>query len=444
MSFVLNTKKIILQKLKDISSSGELDAEDADQRENLHRLFIYPAMMVPATQSAIIKIFAEYLPSDTYALDPFMGSGTSLLSCMEFGFHAYGQDINPFAVLLSKAKTSQYEMIELESAYERIERRIKEDEDEKIDINFRGINKWFTKKAQVSFSKIRRSIQAEQDFQIRCFFWVLMSEAVRVGSNDRTTTFKLHKRSDEELQRRNVNVVKEFLQIAKRGIDDYALFCEKLQAEHNQYDMSFRGDISVKWGNTQERIETEKMFGLLVSSPPYGDNQTTVTYGQTSYLPLQWIDSKDIECPYDYLRTTQEIDRQSLGGHLSKKKAKELLDGICKKSPRFKSFYELIPDSEKDAYNKTVTFISDFAESLSCIVEKMNPNAYYIWTIGNRFVGGREIPNTDILEDLMAQYNIPLFFKAERQILNKKQANKNNFSKTMEKETIMIFHKKDC
>lgn len=440
----INVNKLILQKLKDVSSSGQLDAEDADQRENLHRLFIYPAMMVPATQSAIIKVLAEFLPSDTYAMDPFMGSGTSLLSCMEFGFHAYGQDINPFAVLLSKAKTSQFEIIELESAYNRIEGRIRKDEDERIDINFRGIDKWFTKKAQISFSKIRRAIQEEYDFKIRSFFWVLMSEAVRVGSNDRTTTFKLHKRSDEELQRRNVNVIKEFFQIAKRGIEDYAIFCEKLQAEHNQYDMSFRGDITVKWGNTQKRIETEEKFGLLVSSPPYGDNQTTVTYGQTSYLPLQWIDTNDIECPYNYLRTTQEIDRQSLGGHLSKKIVKEELDAICKKSPRFKSFYELIPDSEKGAYNKTIAFISDFAESLSHIVEKMNTTAYYIWTIGNRFVGGREIPNTDILEDLMALYNIPLFFRAERQILNKKQANKNNFSRTMEKETIMIFHKEEC
>ncbi len=143
--------KLILHNLKNISSSGQLDAEDADQRENLHRLFIYPAMMVPATQSAIIKVLAEFLPSDTYALDPFMRSGTSLLSCMEFGFHAYGQDINPFAVLLSKAKTSQFEIIELESAYNRIEERIWEDEDERIDIYFRGINKWFTKKHRYPF-----------------------------------------------------------------------------------------------------------------------------------------------------------------------------------------------------------------------------------------------------------------------------------------------------
>ncbi len=128
------------------------------------------------------------------------------------------------------------------------------------------------KKAQISFSIIRRAIQEEQDFKIRSFFGVLMSEAVRVGSNDRTTTVKLHKRSDDELQRRNVNVIKEFFQIAKRGIEDYTIFCEKLQAEHNQYDMSFRGDITVKWGNTQNRIETEEKFGLLVSSPPYGDS----------------------------------------------------------------------------------------------------------------------------------------------------------------------------
>ncbi len=443
MSVVLNSNELILQKLSDISSSGVLDAEGADQRENLHRLFIYPAMMVPATQSSIIKVLAEFLPSDTYAMDPFMGSGTSLLSCMEFGFHVFGQDINPFAVLLSKAKTSQYEMIELESAYDRIANHIRGDKEEIIEIDFQGINKWFTKKAQISFSKIRRAIQAERNLKIRYFFWVLMSEAVRVGSNDRTTTFKLHKRSDEELQRRDVDVEKEFLQIAKRGIDDYRLFCEKLKAEHNHYDMSFRGDIIIKWGDTQKRIETENKYGLLVSSPPYGDNHTTVTYGQTSYLPLQWVDSKDVDCPYDYLRTTQEIDRQSLGGRICKKEVKEKLDDICRKSPRFKSFYDLIPDSEKETYDKTVIFVSDFAESLSHIVEKMTPTAYYIWTIGNRFVGGREVPNTDILEDLMGLYNIPLFFRAERQILNKKQANKNNFSKTMEKEAIMIFHKED-
>jgi site-specific DNA-methyltransferase (cytosine-N4-specific) len=33
----------------------------------------------------------------------------------------------------------------------------------------------------------------------------------------------------------------------------------------------------------------------VITSPPYGDNDTTVSYGQHSYLPLQWIDFSDID-----------------------------------------------------------------------------------------------------------------------------------------------------
>jgi hypothetical protein len=72
----------------------------------------------------------------------------------------------------------------------------------------------------------------------------------------------------------------------------------------------------------------------------------------------------------------------------------------------------------------------------------MNRNAYYVWTIGNRRVAKREIPNNTILIDLMEERDIKLVYTAERSILNKKQPNKNNYSKTMEKEHILIFHNK--
>ena len=95
---IITEDKLIL-RLQEISKNGILDAEDADRSENMHRLFMYPAMMVPAAQSAIIQAFSDILPPNTYAIDPFMGSGTSLLSCIEFGFNVFGQDINPFAQL---------------------------------------------------------------------------------------------------------------------------------------------------------------------------------------------------------------------------------------------------------------------------------------------------------------------------------------------------------
>ena len=52
----------IHQKLQTLKESGELNGKGADRSENLHRLFMYPAMMVPAAQHAVIKAVADCLP----------------------------------------------------------------------------------------------------------------------------------------------------------------------------------------------------------------------------------------------------------------------------------------------------------------------------------------------------------------------------------------------
>ena len=425
----------LLNQLEMIKSNGVLDGDNADRKENLHRLFMYPAMMVPATQSAIIEAFSHELPNDILAIDPFMGSGTAPLSCMEFGFDVYGQDINPFAVLLSQAKTTNYDIAQLNDSFEIVKQHIENDKSTNIEVSFNTIDKWFTKEAQIAFSRIRRAIVEEPDGNIRKFFWVLMSEAVRTGSNDRTSTFKLHQRSLEEQKRRHVNVIQEFYDLVLQGISDFKYFQDKIHEKNCRY-----GNATIKWGNTQKGIDSEQKFGLLVSSPPYGDNHTTVTYGQTSYLPLQWIDPKDIGCPYDYLKTTQEIDRQSLGGSINRKALSGQRDRLIEKSKSFEDFYFSIPEQDKERYNKTISFIADFDESLDSITSVMDKDAFFIWTIGNRTVGGREIPNARILIDLMQYRGFELFFSADRQISNKTQPKKNNFSKTMDKEDILIFH----
>jgi len=201
-------------------------------------------------------------------------------------------------------------------------------------------------------------------------------------------------------------------------------------------------NISIIWGNSMKMIDFEHKFDILVSSPPYGDNRTTVTYGQHSYLELQWIDQNDLpaEVDFDFLKTTQEIDSQSLGGKLNTKYIKEIFDEMLGRIPSLKSFFSKIPNTEYYKYYKTIAFINDFEKSLDNIILSMSKNAYYVWTIGNRRVAKREIPNDLILIDLMENRNIKLFYTAERRIINKKQPNKNNFSKTMDKEHILIFH----
>ena len=431
----------IRQQLNALRENKTLDGEGADRSENLHRLFMYPAMMVPATQYAVIQAVADTLPQGAWAMDPFMGSGTSLMSCMEFGFNVYGQDINPFAVMLTQAKVERYFMAQLNEICQEVTTRISQDEGKTVDVSFTNIDKWFNKEIQIDLSKIRRAIQGVEQQHIRRFLWIIMSEVIRTGSNDRTSTFKLHRRNEEDIEKRNVNVIKEFSALVSRGIEDIEAYWSKLDDENQGRVIDLDVEKDIRWGNTKDAVLTNAKFDLLVSSPPYGDNHTTVTYGQTSYLPLQWIDPRDLSCPYDYVKTTQEIDRQSLGGRINRKELLATIERVYSHTPTLRTFFEHIPEEERSKYYKTLNFISDFDASLGQIVGSMKDDAFYIWTIGNRFVGRREIPNDQILVELMESRGIQLFERAERQILNKKQARKNSCSQTMEKEHILIFHK---
>lgn len=430
-------------KLEDLKKHGDLDGVTANKGDNLHRLFYYPAMMVPITQSQIIEIVSSFLSSPASAIDPFMGSGTSLMSCMEYGLGVYGQDINPLAVLLVEAKTAILDGHRVKKACDSIRSIISSDPSESMDVSFKGIDKWFTRDVQVSLSRIRRAILEIPDKEVRSFFWIIMAEVIRIDSNDRTSTFKLHQREEREIASRHSDVIKDFFSLADRGIVDLDFFRGKIENKGFLVDNRYSAPIEVKWGNSMLGVSSSQKFDILVSSPPYGDNQTTVTYGQHSYLPLQWIPRSELpaEVDYDFLRTTQEIDSRSLGGRSNKRHVKELICSISRRIPSLGSFLARIPLEEIEKYYKTVSFIADFEQSLQAIIPAMRDNAIYVWTIGNRYVNKREVPNDQILIDLMANHGIPLIFDAERTILNKKQAKRNRSSRTMEKERILIFQK---
>ncbi|WP_298034236.1 hypothetical protein [uncultured Alistipes sp.] len=443
MQLANNQHNELLIRLQNVRKFGDLNGTTAKKAENLHRLFLYPAMMVPITQSLIIEALSEALPKNAIAMDPYMGSGTSLMSCMEYGIGIYGQDINPLAVLIVNAKISSYNTLQIKQSYASLIDRIKQDKSSTIDVQFPGVDKWFSRQVQQDLSRLRRCIIAEKKQSIRYLYWVVMSEIIRLDSNDRTSTYKLHQRPIEDIVKREINVIRDFCVLFERCLNDIEDFKQKLSLKKLLNGYTYSKYHQIHWGNSLKKINNDLKFDLLVSSPPYGDNHTTVTYGQHSYLQLQWIDPLDLDCniDYDYLRTTQEIDRQSLGGKLDSKWINNNLPDILSRIPSLNLFYNSIPEGDRAKYFKTISFIADFEQSLDNIVASMKDNAFYVWTIGNRYVNKREVPNDKILIDLMTNKHIPLIFNAEREILNKKQSKRNRSSQTMEKEHILIFQR---
>lgn len=423
-------------------SSETLNGENYSRNEFARSILNYPAMMVPSVQEPIIERLSVALDGKVSLLDPFMGASNTLVTGMKYGMNVFGQDINPLSILLSQVKTTFYQMDELLDAHKRILSRVNDDTHTNVEIQFTNINKWFTEDVQKDLSKIHRAIRLEVEIKIRKFFWVVLAETIRLTSNDRTSTFKMHMRSLEEINARQVSALKTFFTVSKKNIKNLNDYFKVLVESGNVKKGKYVKNAEVVWGDTNNGIKTRKTFNLMVTSPPYGDNQTTVTYGQFSYLPLQWIPFGDIDntISIDYLRTTQEIDSKSLGGNI-KESIKDTEERMFTKTKTLKKFISQFQDSERKKAEKVTRFISDLDSSIDKMLPRMRKNSFLVWTVGNRNVNKQVVRNDKILTELFESKGIKLFTDLEREILSKRMPGRNNFSNTMSKENILIYRK---
>jgi len=430
----------ILKTLATIDSDI-LNGTNYNNRDFARKILNYPAMMVPSVQESIIKTLVEDLPNNSSMIDPFMGASNALMTGMRYGTNIFGQDINPLSVLISQVKTNIYDD-SLGENYILLLERLTNDFSPNVDVEFKNIDKWFKKEVQIELSQIRRAILREGDLYIRKFFWVALAEVIRLTGNDRTSTFKMHVRKDEEIYARNLSPKDYFLRICKRSIEDLLNVKKELKIKGLIADENYIGNIGVSWGDSKKKIETDQTFNLLVTSPPYGDNHTTVTYGQFSYLPLQWIPVSEIDdaITMDYLSVIQEIDKLSLGGGIVPD-YKNIEENIFNHSNTLKKYFDGCTEEEKWKARKVTCFINDLNITIDNVMEKMNPNSYLVWTIGNRSVNNKEVKNDAILIDLFKSKGVNLYLDLERDILSKRMPGRNNFSKTMSKEKILIFKK---
>lgn len=433
--------KNIKRYIKSISPET-LNGENYSRNDFARSILNYPAMMVPSVQEPIIETLSEALNKNVSLLDPFMGASNTLVTGMKFGMNVFGQDINPLSILLSQVKTSFYSIDELIDAGNRINSTIKADSSNNIAITFTNIDKWFTRSIQVELSKIYRAIRNEQSLKIRKFFWVALAETIRLTSNDRTSTFKMHMRPIEEINSRQISALKTFISICQKNIKSIGDYISVLIENGHMKNGKYTKNADVVWGDTNLGIKTRKTFNLLVTSPPYGDNQTTVTYGQFSYLPLQWIPFEDIDnsIELDYLKTTQEIDSKSLGGHV-KVNIQEVEDKIFEKSKTLKKYITQFNDGERKKAEKVTRFIYELDNSIDKMLPRMRKDSFLAWTIGNRNVNKKVVRNDLILNELFESKGIELFTGLERDILSKRMPGRNNFSNMMSKEKILIYKK---
>jgi hypothetical protein len=92
-------------------SWSEQQLPERERTKHVHRLHPYLGKYIP---QLVEELFRRHVPAGGRVLDPFAGSGTTLVQALESGLDSVGVDIAAFNCLLTRVKTSEYRPFVLE------------------------------------------------------------------------------------------------------------------------------------------------------------------------------------------------------------------------------------------------------------------------------------------------------------------------------------------
>ena len=102
-------------------SWSERDLPERERTRHVHRLHPYLGKFIPQVVEVLL---ARYVKQGGRVLDPFAGSGTTLVQGLESGYDGVGVDLAAFNCLLMKVKTRRYDVFRLETEIQDVVRRV--------------------------------------------------------------------------------------------------------------------------------------------------------------------------------------------------------------------------------------------------------------------------------------------------------------------------------
>jgi site-specific DNA-methyltransferase (cytosine-N4-specific) len=294
-------------------------------RYSVHGIHEYKGKFNPQIVRAVANILS--VDEGCSILDPFCGSGTSLVEAAYLGCHAVGLDLNPMAVLVANAKIAALHASpgSLHSSVRAIKKRLSKyaaelshceaisdqrltrvvGEEWQASIPCYGyLSRWFSASVLCQLALIINAIDRLTDSKMRQLFLVILSDIIRDVSLQDPADLRIRRRKSPQP---NYPAIHRFLAALEKRTATISAALSAVPVT-NERQIAFRHDARLSMSS---RVGLPKSgFHFVITSPPYATALPYIDTQRLSLCLLGLIDASEIANTERALIGSREINKR--------------------------------------------------------------------------------------------------------------------------------------
>jgi len=383
-----------MKLLKEMPITYEWSFADKTRKDTAyitHGYYTYPAKFIPQVAARIIQDYSE---EGDIVIDPFMGSGTTVVEALVNKRIGIGVDINEIAVLLSKVKTTPIETELLKRYYDELLSKL----DYKISVPNNILEKitlpdrvdyWFKPHIKDQLLVILGHILSVPNKDVQDFFLIAFAQILKSCSIWLQKSVK----PTRDMKKKDCDPVRKFQQQSNQMI--------KKHTEFNEIVIGSEIDKRRVVENSDARnlpCENGKA-SLIVTSPPY---VTSYEYADLHQLASLW---------FGYLDELSSFRKKFIGSAYTERADRDLQSSLAE---------QIVSDLGKSKKAIGVkNYYADMLESFLEMKRVLKKGGKAAVVIGNTKMRGVEILNAEVFKEQFENIGFNTFDIIHREIPSK-------------------------
>ncbi len=407
-----------------------------------HHIHPYPAKLLPHIAHFFIRASVLHRGKKS-VLDPFCGSGTVALEASLAGCQPYVADANPFALLLTKVKTTPYDTEALRNSGRALISRASRYKTAQ-QISIVNDHLWYLPEQKQALEILLRAVNGVEDADERDFFKICFTSVARkVSFADPAVSVPVRLRTKDRL----TEAANEKVRARLKWIEDVSPLAEfqktieanirRVEEANSSYPERVQAiPVGVDARNLIQpgfkvKSMVENSLPLIVTSPPYGSAQK---YIRASSLSLNWLSfaSPDQLSAYE----GKSIGRE----HISKFHEPDTDESVLPR--RYEQLIRKVSAANELRGRITRRYLCEMNKVVSEVARVCSPGGRAVFVIGNNQVCGEALRNDEYLIDCFKRNGMNLELGLLDHIKSRGLMTKRNrTASVISREAVLIFKK---